>query len=103
MADADKKPEAHLSVPPGPRIYATNCAIQGTGYDFTLIFSRATPGVTEAGALDPARAINEITGMVTMSIGTAKDIAAVLADTIIKHEKEYGAVTTPHEKKRNQP
>jgi hypothetical protein len=112
MAEADKPapaPKPETEPAPGslipisaPRIYGSGVAIQGTGNDITLIFNRPHPATKADGGLENKHAINEITGAVTLSPQTAKDLLLTLSDILARQEKDFGEIRTQYMRTRQE-
>ena len=94
VEEIEVKPE-DLELIEAPSAYATTINVQGTGNDFTLLFSRPWPARDKSGAIANLAKI-QITSMVTMSPQTAKDLVKLLGDAVQKHEEEYGEIKTSY-------
>lgn len=84
-----------------PYFSAGSIAVQGTGNDILLTFSRPMPAQAFApGGVHQSVVINQAIVVISVSPQTAKDIVLAIASTVTKHEMEYGEVTTPYIKRQ---
>lgn len=74
-------------------------AVQATGNEFVLTFSRPVPLQSNlTGQMSVEHMLNQATVILNVSPQTAKDISLALAEAVAKHEKEYGEITTRYSK-----
>ena len=99
--DAIKKEVDFASLKPvdAPYFSAGSFAIQGTGNDFILMFSRAIPVQSVTTGVNSEIALAQVVAILSISPQTAKDISLAMADAVVKHEKEYGEIITPYTKR----
>lgn len=97
------KLEENLQPLPIAPAYANQVAVQGSGTDVTLIFSRLQPVVGQDGRLRLDAAIAQPSAVVQMSPQTAKDLVLALGDTVNQIEKEFGKLSSPFSKKAEAP
>lgn len=76
-----------------PTIYASGFSVLATGTDMKIILTDNVPGeLDDKGKVSNAQIMN---GILTLSIHSAKDLAALVNDAIAHYEKEFGTVNTP--------
>jgi hypothetical protein len=78
-----------------PIYYASTSMLLATGNDFTIIFSRPRPILTDNDTVNPAAAITEAVASVSLTPQTAKDLLLILQANIPAWEKEFGEIQTP--------
>jgi hypothetical protein len=83
-----------------PLISAGTAAIQSTGNEFLLLFTRARPVIDKRAHAIAQVAINDIVASVSISPHTLKDIALLLSDAVANYEREYGELVTPYTRRR---
>jgi hypothetical protein len=80
-----------------PSFYATGVRISGDSNEFTILFQAVKHYLVDhptAGPVDAARL--ESVAILSLSPQTAKDLALLLMDTILAHEKMFGPIMTSY-------
>ena len=95
---AGKEEPLTLTLVQAPHFSSSSITIQTTGNEFTLMFTRFMPLQSPDGAVQ--NATNQVVAIVSVSPQAAKDISLLLADTVSKHEDEYGILETPYTRLR---
>ena len=77
-----------------PTIYASGVSLGATGTDLKVVFTDLPPPPEEDGETS-GRTAPIRRGIVAMSFHTAKDLHALLGDTLSRWESDFGKLDTP--------
>ena len=79
---------------PTPLFYVSDIKINGTGCDFTILFSNVCFGQLESGELAKDGVVEPVLQLL-LSPQSAKNLAILLAEQVSQHEAQWGEIRTP--------
>ncbi len=78
-----------------PMFGGSGVTVQGTGNDFSLIFTRVRPAILAKTGQPAPVALSEPAVIINVSPQTLKDLSIVLAEQVAGHEKLFGPIVSP--------